>query len=184
MPKVRRQAREEVLIPEKRSFVGDLKLTFNEAFGKTPAPGCGLIIAIVILFMVIFGCWKIADSWILVTRGVSTTGYVYQYDEAIDCNIHTNDSYDVFFETRDNQEVDFERDANGSCSHTYAIGDKVPVLYNPGNPHDAEVATFRNLWLTPVGITILATFMCLCGLKRGSPFIKYLHQQKRRRRYE
>ncbi|WP_424887129.1 DUF3592 domain-containing protein [Streptomyces sp. XH2] len=42
------------------------------------------------------------------------------------------------------------RDSAGSNPPSYAVGEKVEVLYRPGSPEDARIKGFLSLWLMPL----------------------------------
>jgi len=48
-------------------------------------------------------------------------------------------------------------------STAYWVGQRVPVLYRPANPHDASINSFEQLWLLPTGIAAIATPAILVG---------------------
>lgn len=64
----------------------------------------------------------------------------------------------VGFTTAAGEQIRFMSAVGGGVAN--AKGSAVRVLYDPARPHDAELATFKTLWLFP---TILAVF--------GLPFL-------------
>lgn len=185
MPKVGRQGYKGIDVRKKmthvEAFKQRLRMSFRMAstYERRVPPAMLILMVPCTILLLVLGMWKLIDSWFLVTYGVSTTGVVYEYNDATDCsNPHSSDSYDVFFDTHDNQAIDFERSANGTCSHTYAIGDKVPILYDPANPHNAEVVSFKALWLVPIEVTISGILCCWYTIRSARPHTQKLRQRK------
>ncbi len=68
--------------------------------------------------------------------------------------------------------VMFEADSGASVSFTssfssnppsYAVGETVEVLYEPGNPNDARIKGFGSLWLAPVILGGIGTVFSAIG---------------------
>ena len=68
----------------------------------------------------------------------------------------------VEFTTSVGEKITF-RSATGEGS-ARAKGSVVPVIYDPAKPHDAEVASFKALWLFPVATSVLGLPFLLAGI--------------------
>lgn len=67
----------------------------------------------------------------------------------------------VRFRTQDGKTIDF-RASSGSQHPAYAVGDRVPVIYDPSNPKDSRVNTVWGVWGAPlILLGIGAVFLVL-----------------------
>ncbi|HUX12818.1 MAG TPA: DUF3592 domain-containing protein [Spirochaetia bacterium] len=67
----------------------------------------------------------------------------------------------VRFTTENGKSVDF-RAASGSQHQQYAIGDSVPVMYDPARPGEGRIGTLMGVWGAPlILIGIGAAFLLL-----------------------
>jgi len=57
----------------------------------------------------------------------------------------------IRFKTKSGQVVEF-KSSFGSNPPSYVVGARVPILYDPDNPHRAEINSFMSLWM---GVIIL-----------------------------
>ena len=83
-------------------------------------------------------------------RAVSATGEVVALE-----TVPPNDAQElptyrptVVFTAAPSQPVRFQSIAHSNPAE-HAVGTKVPVLYDPGRPQDARIASFTSLWLLP-----------------------------------
>jgi hypothetical protein len=51
----------------------------------------------------------------------------------------------------------------GSGAPAFAVGDRVTVLYMPGEPEDFRIDTFERLWFSAIFVTVFASFWLLFG---------------------
>ena len=124
--------------------------------------GCAPFALLLSICAACIGLWMLKEPVTLVLHGVSTTGRVLSYTvSSDDCDYrHSGDEYEVFFVTSKGDSILLDENAP-SCSEAYNVGDTVSVIYDPGNPHMAQVATFRDLWFLPAGLTVGGVFGCL-----------------------
>lgn len=52
----------------------------------------------------------------------------------------------------------------GQSKSAYTIGDEVPILYVPGNPQEARINNFSQMWMGPVSIGIIGGVFLGIGL--------------------
>ncbi len=68
----------------------------------------------------------------------------------------------VQFTTQDGQAVEFISKAQGH-SPFYALGDSVPVIYNPENPEEAEINEPNYLWATHRALFLVGCVFSIVG---------------------
>lgn len=132
---------------------------------------------IVIGALTISGLWTLSLSLTLVTHGIITTGTVTSYTRSDFCRHGSGDRYDVLFMTSDDRVIHLEV-VTASCSDTYQVDDTVPVLYNPDDPYQAQIADFYTLWWVPGTFTLMGIG---CSLALGIILyisIKFPRQRK------
>ena len=56
---------------------------------------------------------------------------------------------DIRYQTEDGKNITFTS-SSGSYPSPYRKGDKVEILYDPENPLEARIMSFRSMWLFPV----------------------------------
>lgn len=88
-------------------------------------------------------CYLIIKDIPLIKNGVTTEGTVIQLYTKHDPNYHrlpgiTHDIPIISFTTPDYKEFQ-----TWGCPDCYKIGDKVPIIYDPTNPANAEVNSWR-----------------------------------------
>jgi hypothetical protein len=108
------------------------------------------------------GFWGVTSSLLLVRHGISTTGTITNSQHG-----RFGTTYGVLFETLNGSEIDLS--TTTTFWPTYYVGETVPVLYNPSNAQEAEIATFFDLWATPTALLILGGiigFFSLEAIKR------------------
>ncbi len=69
----------------------------------------------------------------------------------------------VEFTNREGQTIIFTSAAATSWQR-YAPGRRVPVIYNPALPDDAEIATFASRWFGPLTLMVIGVFFLGLGL--------------------
>lgn len=69
----------------------------------------------------------------------------------------------VEFTNREGRAITFTSAAATSWQR-YAPGRRVPVIYNPELPDDAEIATFASRWFGPLTLMVLGAFFLGLGL--------------------
>jgi len=86
-----------------------------------------------------------AKSFIPVTGTVIDNSYQTTYNDGIEEGAY----YPVVdFATSTGERVRFT-DGSGSLPPDYEVGAAVPVLYNPADPHDARLNTWKRIWFVP-----------------------------------
>lgn len=123
--------------------------SFMRTPGKFLDLGCVVLGALFMLLMLSAGFRGLTSSLLLVRQGISTTGTITSRSQQSRYSI----TYDVLFETSNGNEIDLS--TTTSSWSTYFVGDTVPVLYNPSNPHAAKIATFFNIWATPAALLLV-----------------------------
>ena len=63
---------------------------------------------------------------------------------------------------RTNGEIQEVKDL-GSGAPDFAVGDRVTILYMPGEPEDFRIGTFERLWFSAIFVTVFASFWLLFG---------------------
>jgi hypothetical protein len=53
---------------------------------------------------------------------------------------------------------------SGSYPAAYKVGDSVAVIYQPDKPENAEIDSFLNIWIWPIGLASFGTLNLLFGL--------------------
>lgn len=97
-------------------------------------------------------------------RAVSTTGEVVSLETVPPTDSQELPTYrpTVAFTIAPNQHVRFESIAHSSPP-AYAVGARVPVLYDPERPQDARIASFTGLWLLPSILGTLGLTFTMVG---------------------
>lgn len=85
----------------------------------------------------------------------SATGKVLRLDEAFSRNGEPRFRAAVEFITRDGREISFHSQV-ATLHRDYRPGTSVRVMYDPGDPEHAEIASFVRLWLLPVTLSAFA----------------------------
>ena len=104
----------------------------------------------------VLGIGLLVGGWLMYRRttrfldtATSTTGTVVANQRRIDSDGTTSYPPEVRFTAPAGDTIEF-RSSGGSTSSMYSIGERVPVLYDPRNPGDAEIRSFTTLWLFPL----------------------------------
>jgi Protein of unknown function (DUF3592) len=74
-------------------------------------------------------------------------GTIVAYAEARDQEGHLSYYPVVSFRAQDGQRVEFQARTGGSSRGP--LGERVAVLYDPRNPHEAAINSFFSLWFAP-----------------------------------
>jgi hypothetical protein len=125
----------------------------------------------------LWGAYAATVSWRLQSAGELVTGVITRLEES-----KTRDGYCcvyspvVEFEVN-GQKYTFENE-NASGQADYEIGAKVLVLYDPSNPHVAQINTFSDRWLFPIMIipamilsSLLFNFFTIRAWRRGDDLL-------------
>jgi len=72
----------------------------------------------------------------------------------------------VSFKTAEGKTVEFTSKLSSSPP-SYGVGETVDVLYDPAEPQSAEVKGFLSLWLGPIVLSIMGSFMFFFSLFGG-----------------
>jgi hypothetical protein len=70
----------------------------------------------------------------------------------------------VEFQTAAGQTIRFPRATGQSGSPEYQVGQKVVVLYDPADPHNAQIGTFSQLWVGPLVLLIFGALFLGAGI--------------------
>lgn len=143
-------------------------------------PGCALGGLAVMALVMLAGFHNLLVSWLLVRGGVSTTGTVISYQEASSPSCKGGDFSHILFVTSEKRQIDLEK-TEVSCSQTYRVGEQVPVLYNPSDPHQAEIASFSELWGWPVAAVLFGALGCLVFWLATAASVKRALQRNERK---
>ena len=92
-----------------------------------------------------------------------TSGVVTRNTELLSRQERTLLAPVVEFTNREGQTITFTSAAATSWRR-YAPGRRVPVLYNPALPDDAEIATFASRWFGPLTLMIIGAFFLGLGI--------------------
>jgi hypothetical protein len=120
-----------------------------------------------LFFVVGFGMLVGGISTFLHTRqflqnAVEASGEVVGWDR----DPHRNNTYDrrIRFQTTDGRKIDFVGDhmTNPSCS--WYAERSLPVLYDPQQPENASIYSFRSLWLPSILLVIMGVFSMAPGI--------------------
>ena len=79
----------------------------------------------------------------------------------------------VSFRAKDGQRVEFQARTGGSSRGP--LGERVAVLYDPRNPHEAAINSFFSLWFAP--LLLLALGLGFAGI--GAALLRHLRQAGR-----
>ena len=78
----------------------------------------------------------------------SAEGTIVAYAESRDQEGHLSYYPVVSFRAKNGQRVEFQVRTGGSSRGP--LGERVAVLYDPRNPHEAAINSFFSLWFTPL----------------------------------
>lgn len=112
-----------------------------------------------------FGGSAVFDLGSFLRTAVSAEGTVVRLDWRVDMRrMRPSTGYQavVRFRKADGGTNEFVDDS-GSDPPRYSIGEKVRVLYDPADPREAKIDSFRSLWLVPI-LALLASGLTLGGL--------------------
>lgn len=77
----------------------------------------------------------------------------------------------VSFKTAEGVSVEFTSKLSSS-SPSYGVGETVNVLYDPIDPQGAEIKGFLSIWLGPMVLLIMGSFMFLFSVLGGRLYTK------------
>jgi hypothetical protein len=135
-------------------------------------PAVPMIIG-VILFAVTWS--QISQTWDRLARGQTTMGNVIGYDDKYDYDEGTTDFYPVVrYSLAQGGLSTFTSSAGGM--KTYDIGAEVEVLYDPAQPENAVIKSFKELYLAAILTGLLGAvffgFGAMMALMIRSGFLK------------
>jgi hypothetical protein len=84
-----------------------------------------------------------------IQRAEHATGTVIELSRETDSDGEVTFYPVVRFETAEGREIEF-KSSSGSSPPSHSEGDRVDVLYDPDDPHDARLSGFFDLWLFPI----------------------------------
>jgi hypothetical protein len=140
--------------------------------------GCAMIFGnLFFAAFCLWGAYAATVSWRLQSAGELVTGVVTSLKES-----KTREGYCcvyspvVEFEVN-GQKYTFENE-NASGQADYEIGAEVSVLFDPSNPHVAQINTFSDRWLFPIMIipamilsSLLLNFFMIRSWRRGDDLL-------------
>lgn len=106
------------------------------------------------------------------TVGVHTEGHIVSFETRVQTTNSTTGSRRKQSVAVDHPQVSFTdstrreytfTSGSGSSNSSYTIGDPVPVLYDPQNPHIARMNTFLDMWAGVLMISVLSLAFLLVG---------------------
>jgi hypothetical protein len=112
------------------------------------------------------------------TGAVSAEGTIVAYAESRDPDGHLSYYPVVSFRAKDGQRVEFQARTGGH--RRGPLGERVAVLYDPRNPHEAAIHSFFSLWFASllllalglgfagIGAVLLVTFGRQAGSRGGA----------------
>jgi hypothetical protein len=103
------------------------------------------------LLMLFLGVLMLVGSIFFLPRAIRLSKGVHAQGVVVEIREHHRKgvSYTPVFRFQDNQRREFTVVSCENNSLSYQVGEQVPVFYNPGDPSDAEIATFAQLWRPP-----------------------------------
>lgn len=136
----------------------------NDARG---GPGSGILLTLVKYLFTLFGAVMLAGTFYLSRDTRAFLASAVQAEGAVIELARSHKTYRpvIRFIDRRGQAVEFTSSA-GSNPPSYAVGEKVAVLYLPEKPHIAEVDDFFMIWggLIILGILGVVFFLIGAGL--------------------
>lgn len=148
-----------------------MRVTRRTSTGRTPCSSIigGPIAILIGLAMGWFGWNQRADTVEFLADSVSTTGTVVEliYEE----DSEGDETYYpvIEFSTQSGESLR-HKSRGGSYPAPYDIGEGVEILYNPANPHEAQINSFTELWLFSyilLGIGALFVLFGVLGFVRA-----------------
>lgn len=121
-----------------------------------------------IFFAIAAGFFSVAADFIkpgnlLAAKGGQAPGYVIDIVEMRDGSDVATYRPIVRFTDNDGRLRQFGSDVS-SNPPGYAIGERVTVIYDPADPSDAMIDSFRDRYLMSLGLAFFGTVMALYGL--------------------
>ena len=120
------------------------------------------------LCLTLLGLYLLKRQYEFVSKANTTTGKVVTHVRVRAKDKDDSDTWKIVFTFKDQKGKTHRiKSSLSSNPPTHMIGDKVPVLYNPQWPSQAQVNAFRHLWLmeiivTTIGLLILsAVVFCI-----------------------
>lgn len=117
-----------------------------------------------------------------VSAATQTTGVVIALAEKHDAKRDSITYAPVFTFATESGQTQSVTSSVATSPASYAVGDKVPVLYRPADPADAKIDSFWQLWFLPVlfagfGSTELLTGIVLLYIAHRKVMRKAAHLQ-------
>jgi Protein of unknown function (DUF3592) len=110
--------------------------------------------------------WAVRNTQSFVARAETAAGQVInlEYRHSTSSSSSRGTYYPVVkFKTATGEERTLHSNT-GSSPPSYAVGEAVTVLYDPGNPFDARIKGFFSLWLLAIIFGALGSVFSLIGL--------------------
>ena len=142
--------------------------TGDKKQGQSRAERGGSIasMAIGIGILVIGPAWLIS-TWIFMETGVSTYGTIVAIEATGGAD------YPAFaYQT----ESGVRHVARGIGSnhplyvirYVYPVGDRVPVIYDPDDPHDAKIDAFMQMWAPPIFVSLFGLYIAISIIRKDT----------------
>ena len=120
-----------------------------------PARIIGVLILLAAIVPGGIGIWLYTSTRSFLEQAVSAQGNVVEVRPG---GGRDGTSYNIVFEYQDESGTTHEKVSRwASNPPTHSVGERVEVLYVPGDPSDARIRSFMSLWAGPAicGVTIL-----------------------------
>ncbi len=109
---------------------------------------------------------------VFVNRAIATTGTVIEHKETVSSSSNnrgpstTTTSYHpvLQFQLPQGGSVKFVSKAGDNSTEDRRVGAKVPILFNPTDPNDAEIHTTVDIWAGPIFLLIFGTIWTGAGV--------------------
>jgi len=130
-----------------------------QKFFRLVEPLPAVIILVVALPFLLIGIWEAAKAQSMVKTYSSTAGMVIGNDYLSTTDLEDSSKVSwayypvVRFSARGHQFT--FTDGVGTHPPEYENGDEVEVLYNPDDPYDATIKSWKRVWFGPIWITTI-----------------------------
>jgi hypothetical protein len=109
------------------------------------------------------GLVEMGKSWRIVNSYAAATGTVVRNSYSVDDEGGGAYYPVVEFKPNDGRPVQFTSGI-GSSPPDYAEGEQVAVLYDPENPRQAYIHSWKRLWFAPTLLTVIGLLPLIIGL--------------------
>jgi hypothetical protein len=123
-----------------------------------------LICAVVGLALIIGGVFWGIRRYSLLRRGLRAEGTVVEQLVKDSAEQSTFYYPIVEFKTQGGETVRFRGGAGNAGGPQIQTGTTVDILYDPSKPSEAQINSFVQYWLGPLGVTVMGLFIIGMGL--------------------